>query len=150
MYSEEYLGGAVVAKSSAFLTAAAIGGSVADYGVFAVMEAIEVTRLMFFVSTLVASSTANEVYTFYQRPTSGSASGQVAIGTLTIPTGSTVGQVIYKDVESVKLLPGQDFAIKRTTQGTDGSSVAGAGFIGFKAFMVTEDPRNVAGMVKSV
>src|ERR1700726_3857121 len=129
MYSEELISFAVVPTSNASLTAASIGGSVADYCVWNIMEAICVTRFMFFVKTLVASSTANEVYTLYQRPTSGSISGQVALGTVTIPTGSTVGQVIYKDIESVRLLPGQDLAIKRTTQGTDGSSVAGAGFL---------------------
>lgn len=149
MYSEELISFAIAPTSNASLTAASIGGSVADYAVYNIMEGCQLTRIYFFVKTLVASSTANEVYTFYQRPTSASTSGQVAIGTLTIPTGSTVGQVIYKDVESVKLLPGQDLAIKRTTQGTDGSSVAGAGFLGFKACLDAEDPRNVTLMVKS-
>lgn len=149
MYSEELISFALAPTTNNFLTAAQIGGSVADYQVWNVMEGVTLTRLMFFVKTLVASSTANEVYTFYQRPTSGSTSGQVALGTLTIPTASAVGQVIYKDIESVKLLPGQDLAIKRTTQGTDGSSVAGAGFLGFKAFSNVESPLNVTAMVKS-
>lgn len=149
MYTSEQLGWVLLPTSNAFLTAASIGGSVADYAVWNVVESVSLTRIMWFTKTLVASSTANEIYTFYQRPTSGSTSGQVAIGTLTIPTATAVGKVLYKEIESVILLPGQDLAIKRTTQGTDGSSVAGAGFFGFKYFGTNEDPRSAANMVKS-
>lgn len=148
MYSEEYIGGAIVPKSNASLTAASLV-SAAVYASWAVMEQIQLTRIMLVVSTQTLTGLVAPVVTFWARPTPASSSGEVSLGTLTIPSGSTVGQVIYKDIESIKIPPGYDLCVEVTTAGTDGGSAAGAGFVGFKGFSNPEDPRNVAKMVKS-
>lgn len=149
MYTEEFLAQAIVPQSSAGLTACSLT-STSTYMRYLVMDSIKLTRLMGYVATAVATSTANAVVTYYQRPTFGSTSGEVAIGTLTFPTGSATGKVIYKNVESVSLLAGQELVIKVTTAGTDASAAAGAAFLGFKAMLRPEDPASMSLMVASV
>jgi len=121
--------------------------STGDLIVYNIGEAIELSRIAVLVTTATVSS-GNIVVTVYQRPTYGSTSGQVTIGTLTIPTATTAGSIYYKPVESVRLLPGQQLAFNCSTAAAGGSN-AGAVISMFKAFMTTEDPRNVAAMTLS-
>lgn len=148
-YSEEYLGGCVIPSSTAPLSAQVLT-STGDKASFYLGEAIELSRLEFLVSAAVVAGLTAPVISVYARPTFGSTSGQILIGTLTIPTGTAAGQILYKNVESVKLEPGYTLVFNVSTAATDSGSAAGSGFSMFKAFMITEDPKNVSLMVLSV
>jgi len=149
MYSEEYVTPCLIPSSAAAQTALSLVGGVADYASWYAGEQFILTRLMIIVSTTTATSTANPVVTFYARPTFGSTTGQISIGTITVPTGTAAGAILYKNVESVKIPPGYTLTARLTTQGTDASAAAGAGFVMFKGFVAPEDPRNVSLMVAS-
>lgn len=150
MYSEELISFAVVPSSNASLTALSLVGSTGDYAKWYVMApTIEISRLLLIVSTTTLTGTAAPVVTFYARPTFGSTSGQITLGTITVPSASVAGAIIYKNIESVKIPAGYTIVANLSTAGTDGGSAAGAGFVGFNAFMASEDPRNVAVMVAS-
>ena len=141
-YSEEFISPAVVPTSAP--SSAQSLASVADMLVFNIGESLKLTRIMVEVSTAVVS-TAPAVVTVYQRPTYGSTAGQIAIGTLSIPGGTAAGKILYKNVESVKLVPGQQLAFACTTAATS----SGAGLSMFKGFIVSEVPSNVANMIAS-
>lgn len=148
-YTEEISVGAIAPASAAPYTALSLVGAPAVYSIYNVMSRFKLSRIMLKVSTLVATSTTAAQVSFYQRPTPGSTSGEVLIGTLTIPTGTAVGKVLYKDVESVSLQVGQDLVVKLAVQGADGSSAAGAGFAGFVGMLDPEDARSEANMILS-
>lgn len=149
-YVQEVLGGAVVMKSpTVFATAENLAAATGTYGQYLVMKSIYVTRLEFMVSAAVTAGTGAPVVTFYRRPTMGSDSGRVAIGTITVPNSASVGQVIYKDVTPVLLSPGEEISMARTTQATDGGTAAGQGYYGFVAELKPESPANCTNMVAS-
>lgn len=145
MYSEELLSPCVLPT-----TAPSTAGSLTSTGdilVYNFGEQVVLTRVMLLVSTATVS-TGNIVVTVYQRPTYGSTAGQVTLGTITIPTGVAAGTIYYKNIESVKVPPGSQIAFNVTTAAAGGGA-AGAAFPMFKAFMASEDPRNVTAMVAS-
>lgn len=141
-YSEEYLGGCVL-PTSAPSTAQSLA-STGDILVYNLGEQIELNRIMFEVSVAVVSS-APAVISVYSRPTFGSASGQILIGTLSIPGGTAAGSILYKPVESLKLTQGTQLAFNVSTAATS----SGSGFSMFKAFLTSEDPKNVSAMILS-
>lgn len=149
MYTEEYLGGAIVPQSSAYLTAASLT-STSTYSRYLIMDSIKLTRLLAYVSTTIAANLTLPVLTIYQRPAFGSTVGEVAIGTLTIPNLTAAGKVLYKNVESVSLVAGQELVCKVTTAATDSVSAAGAAFVGFKAILRAEDPTDMPLCIASV
>lgn len=125
---------------------------VASTGVFTewiALKRLVIKRLECVVTTLVASNTAAPVITFRLRPTIASASGQSTIGTLTIPTGSVVGAVIYKDIQNLVVPVGYSIAFDLSTAGTDSGSAAGLGICGFEAVPSPEDRKNESNMVAS-
>lgn len=146
MYSEELLSPCVLPTSAP--TSAQSLTSTGDVLVYNFGEAVVLTRIMLLVSTAVVS-TGSVVVNVYQRPTYGSTAGQVLIGALTIPAGTAAGKIVYKNVESFKILPGQQLAFNVGTAAAGGGA-AGAGFSMFKSFMASEDPRNVVPMIASV
>lgn len=145
MYSEELLHGCVI-PTSAPSTPQSLT-SAADMLVYDVCEQIVLTSIFLQVTTATVS-TGNIVVSVFQRPTYGSSSGQVLIGTLSIPTGVAIGKIYYKPVESVKVVQGSQLAFACSTAAAGGSA-AGAGKCNFKAFMAVEDPKNVSQMVLS-
>lgn len=149
MYTEEVLVGSILPASSAPFTALTLTGAPAVYSVFHIGSRVKVKRIMFKVSTLVANNTIAAQVAFYQRPTPGSTSGEVLLGTLIIPTAAAVGKVIYKDLQSVSLACGQDLVVKLSVTGTDSGTAAGAGFALFEAILDPEDARSEANMVLS-
>jgi hypothetical protein len=62
-----------------------------------VMSQCAVNRLVFTVLTSPTGGTA-PILQFYFRPTPASTSGQVTLGTMTIPDATAIGKVVYKDV----------------------------------------------------
>lgn len=141
MYSEELLHGCVLPTSAP--SSAQSLASVADIMIYNIGEQITVSRIMLQVST--APTVTAPVVSVYARPTYGSSSGQILIGTLTIPVATVAGTIVYKNVESVKIPQGYQLAFSVTT-----AASAGAGYSQFKAFMSSEDPKNVSAMLASV
>lgn len=116
---------------------------------FLAEQSLIVRRLSFQVKTTVVS-TGNVVITAYRRPTPGSATGQVVLGTLSIPTTSAAPNVFYKDIQGVLFNPGDEFAFDVTTAAAGGGA-AGDGYAILE--QVEESPEeafNISNHVLSV
>lgn len=150
MYLEEGVSGAIIRKSNALDTAEVLTAAAAVYGGYLITQRIQVNRVMFYVTVTTASNTQNPVVAFKRRPTYNSASGEVTMGTLTIPTGTAAGKVMYKDIDPFILYPGDEFSFEQTVQATDSGSAAGAGFYAFFYQLDPEVPSNEGDMIKSV
>jgi hypothetical protein len=106
---------------------------------FTVQAQCQVDQLFFAISTSVVSS-GNVVVTFKRRPTLGSTSGEVTIGTLTMPSGAAAGKVYYKAVAPVVCLAGEQIVVEVTTAAAGGSAAGnGQGF-----FDAEQDPETNA------
>lgn len=149
MYGEEVVDKCMVPSSNAFLTAVNLAAATGDYGLLYVGEQVVITRLMLIVTTTLVADTTAPILTFYARPTIGSTTGQVTLGTLTIPDLTAAGKIVYKNIESAKIPQGYTIAVNRSTQAASSGTAAGAGFIMMKGFVAVEDPRNVTLMVAS-
>ena len=97
-----------------------------------VVQRVLIKKLMFVVSTTVSSS-ASAVLTYYWRPNAGSATGQVTLGTITIPTASAAGKVFVNNITPFNGVVGGDIAVSVTTAATS----AGGGFC---SFYLEQDP----------
>lgn len=107
---------------------------------------ILIRRIQCYISTAVVS-TATVVVIFYDRPTGGSSSSQVAIGTLNIVTGQAADTVVYKDVSYV-MAPGHELSVN-VSVATAGGSAAGAGFMQIEAEDAPEAAANLAKLTAS-
>lgn len=67
---------------------------------YAVISACAPNRLVCVITTAASGTTAASVQ-FIARPTPGSSSGQVVLGTVNIPNGASIGQAYYKDITDV-------------------------------------------------
>lgn len=127
----------------------ALSGAGVHTASYVCMEQVLVRSLYAVVTTLVASDTAEAVITIKRRPTYGSATGEVSIGTLTIPDTTAAGKVIYKNVSPVEIQPGDQVVFEITTAATDGSSVAGNVVYGLRISANEEEEANSSDMVLS-
>lgn len=116
---------------------------------FAVMSQIKVTRILALITTLVAADTTAPVITFKRRPTYSSATGEVAIGTLSPQEGDAVGKVRYKDVDPVVCYPGDEIIFQVTTAAADSGAAAGGAVYGVEYEEVDEYVGNQSDMVES-
>lgn len=101
--------------------------SVADILYFPMPMKQVVQRIMALVTTAVVSSAPVSV-AVYSRPTHGSTSGQVLLGTLNIPGGASVGQCYYKDIAD-NLAPvnaGQELVFSVTVAAAGGGAAGAA------------------------
>lgn len=101
------------------------------------------------VNMLVATVTVQMTVTaavidFIYRPIPGSATNQVVLGRITIPTASIIGTQIFKKVTGVECNPGGEIVIELITAAT-----AGAAAFGVVASETTEHTGNVAAMLAS-
>ena len=145
MYTEQSI--AVVPVGTGVLAADVLTAT-GDHGEYVVLSPCSVRRIMAYVSTAVVGPTTAPVVTFRRRPTPGSATGQIDLGTLTVPTGTAVGKVVYKDVSPVKLDVGDSILITVSTAATGGTPAGGA-YYGFELELSPDDPRNQPDMVQS-
>ncbi len=139
--------GTFIRKSNALDTAEVLSAAAAVYGGYLVTKQCKIKRIKFYVTLLVAASTTAPVVEFNRRPTYNSSSGEIALGTLTIPNGAAVGSVYYKDIDPVVLFPGDELSFEHITQAVDASAAAGAGFY---AFEIEEDPEVPANQSKMI
>lgn len=114
---------------------------------FTVLEQCQVSQLYFAISTATVSN-ADIVVAFKRRPTLGSASGEVTIGSLNITTGAAAGRVFYKYVDPVVCAAGEQIVIEVTTAaGGMGAAGNGQGF--FSAQQDPETDANNSDMIES-
>jgi hypothetical protein len=79
-----------------------------------------------------------------RRPTPGSDSGAITIGTLILPVGATIGNVYYKKGLDTKCYPGDEIAI-----GVTAAATAGAATFGFAWSPNWDIPANNSKMIAS-
>lgn len=116
--------------------------STSNLDVFGVFANMRVTRLMALVST-VMNSTGPVVLNFYRRPTHGSATGEVLIGSISISGTAAVGKCYFKDVAGVQVHPGEEVVCKVGTAATTSGKVLS----GLEANEEAEVPANISNMV---
>lgn len=119
-----------------------IGAASANAGELSCFRGCTITRLMFHVTDeVVAGTTTAPTVVFTKRPTPNSATGESVVGTLTIPDGTAVGTMVYKDIATpVSFTPGDALEISHTVGVGDptGQGIANA---------VCEDKPEVPGNV---
>lgn len=140
MYLNRFGGPRLISTAESLASAAVIAR-------FMAMHQVQVKQIAFVVSTATVSS-ANIVVTVKRRPTVGSSSGEVTIGTLSIPTGVAAGKMYYKNVTPVTVAQGEEIVFEVTTAAA-GMGAAGAGYSGFDAEHDPEVPANNSDMVAS-
>lgn len=123
-----------------------IGGSSADAGELSCIKPCRIKRVMFAVTdeAVVGTTTAPTVV-FTKRPTPNSATGESVVATLTIPNGTAVGKVLYKDVD-VGFEVGDALEISHTVGVGD---PAGQGIASCVCEDSPETPENMADMIES-
>jgi hypothetical protein len=70
---------------------------------------------------IVAPTVTVGIAQFKFRPTIGSATGEVVVGTLSFPVGQAIGTVVYKTVDNVKMTPGGELVVSITQVSTAGT-----------------------------
>lgn len=149
-YNERmHVGLALMWRSNAFLTGANLAATAADWAEIHCHHPIQVRRISFGVTTAVTAGTTAPTVTVYRRPTAGSSSGQVLLGTLTIPNAQAAGTVVYKELESVRVKAGEGLAFRVNVQAVDGGTAAGVGFPGALVELDPEVPANQSNMTAS-
>lgn len=136
-------------SSTSHLTAAGLAAAGSDWSVIKVHYPVAIQRFSCFISAGVTAGTTAPQVTLYSRPTSGSTAGQVSLGVLTIPSGSTTGQVIYKDLDSVIVNAGSDLAMVVSRQAGDAGTAAGSGYMGVVVAVSPDVPASQSKMVAS-
>lgn len=77
-------------------------------------------------ATIVVAPTVTAVVANFKfRPTPGSASGEVSLGTLTLPISAPIGNQYYKKIPEYKALPGGELVVDITTASTAGEACFG-------------------------
>lgn len=126
-----------------------VSAAVAVHGEWLVAQKLQITRIMFYVTTAIAASVTPPQVAFKKRIIQGSASGGSTIGTLILPDLTAAGKVVYKDVTPVALEVGDVLCLEHTVQAVDGSSAAGVGYYMWECQLSPEYKANQADMVAS-
>lgn len=108
---------------------------------------IKVKRIMLKITAATVSS-GNIVVVAKKRPTIGSATGEVTIGTITIPTAIAANVIYYKDVTGVVCAQGDEICFDVTTAAAGGGN-AGSALPMIEAEEDPETPANNSNMVAS-
>lgn len=137
-YPQELLAGALVRQSSAFDTAQSITAAAAVYGSYVAHYPFMVQRYTFQLTAAASDITSSVVA--LQKVTVANVTSEIT--TITIPTGTAVGKVLYKDFTPVKIGVGDKLQYKLKTQGGLGGTPAGAGFHGFLGQLAPEFAAN--------
>lgn len=111
---------------------------------YAVINQFAPSRLQAVVTTAVSGASAGSLQAIY-RPTPGSATNQVVLGTLNFTSGQAIGTCVYKDITDVGNLcaPGGQIVFNVSTLATNaGAVVAG--------FDITDSPVNFKALSNCV
>lgn len=142
MYTEKDLLGSVIPLGTGVLGAEALTAA-AVHGEYLFLKRAKVRRLMFYVTTAPDAAVTLE---FNLRPTAGSATGEVALGTLVIPSGTAAGKIVYKDIDPEVLSAGHGLSFE--VLAVNGAT-AGAGYYGFEIEPDYENALNESDMIAS-
>lgn len=98
------------------------------------------------ISATITVVTATEIITltFKYRPTPGSATNEVTIGTLTLPIGAAVGKVYWKKGLNYLVEPGGEVVVQSA-----GASATGSAVMGLLVEPQWELPENLAAGIES-
>lgn len=116
-----------------------------DKALCRVMGPCEAVRIGFLVTTALTTTAA--VVDFDKRVTPGSDTGRVdqGVGRVTAPAAAqAVGKMIHKEVNSVKLVPGEEVVFEVVTAPAEGAVIPY-----MEVIPIPEEPVNLANMVKS-
>lgn len=151
-YPEQMSYNSTILRAGTATTAANLAATAAQWVGFAVFTPIMVTRMKFIVTTKVTAGTTAPKVSVIRRPTLGSSSGAVTIGTATIPTNAAVGSVFVLDIvygsgtSNKYLNAGEELSFEVTTQAVDGGTAAGAGYIAVEHENVIDQAANQTNM----
>lgn len=124
-----------------------IGATGANAGELSCVVPCQVVQLQFHVTDeVVAGTTTAPTVIFTKRPTPNSATGEEAIGTLTIPDGTAVGAVIYKNITPVHFDIGDCLEISHTV---GVGSPTGQGIAAAVCSHSPEEPGNMTSVTAS-
>lgn len=122
-------------------------GSAAVINQFVCQNAVMLEFIGFLVSTATVSS-GNIVVAVKKRPTVGSATGEVLIANITIPSGVAAGKRYGKMISPVQFQLGDVISFEVTTASAGGGA-AGAGYAMVGVNFSPESLANNASFVKS-
>lgn len=134
-------------KSLALLAAATvvvdgevdIGAASGDHGELLCFKQCRVKRFAFMLTSEAASGTTTApTVIFTKRPTPLSATNESVVCTLTIPSGTAIGKVVYKDISPVSFVPGDSIKVSWTV------GVGTPTGIGMYWFEYEDDPETAA------
>jgi len=125
-----------------------IGAASADAGELSCSVPCVVQQLQFHVTDEAASGTTTApTVIFTKRPTPNSATSEAVVGTLTIPSGTAVGAVIYKELSSPVAFDVGDVMEISHTVGV--GTPTGQGIAAFVCSSNPEVPANMSDMSAS-
>lgn len=120
--------------------------SAAVHGGYVITKRCKIRKIGFVVEVAIANDAVAAVVEFNRRPTIASASGEVAIGTLTLTDGAAAGATFVKEVDPVVMEVGDELSLEVATAGTDGTSAAGQGYY----FVIADEDQEVSGNESNV
>ena len=129
MYVDNVGVGQLVPSKSASVAPGSLTAA-ADIAEYVALGPVELVRLA--ASIVVAPTVTATVITVYRRSGPNVTAGQATIATLTLPVGTAIGSVVYKDINQFRLAAGEALAFAVTTTSTAGSAVCG--------FIAQDDP----------
>lgn len=139
---------AVVGTETKPLCAIDIGAANATHGEFVCVVPCVIRHAKFSVTLENVVGTTTAPYVVLTKYTTPGAGGTASvIGTITVPTGKTIGQVVYKEDLNVACAVGDVVQIKHII-GT-GGSVAGQGSVDWFCEIDPENPANNSDMAES-
>jgi hypothetical protein len=109
---------------------------------YAGLQPFKVTDLT--AQVVTTFDTADTVLTVTRRPTPGSGTGAVTIGTLTIPNAAAAPNVYYKEFDPVTISPGEEIVIS-----TDGGTTNGTAILRLGSRPAWEHPSNNSKLIAS-
>lgn len=149
MYTQEVSNGSLVPNGSGVLAADDLTAAPGVHGEWVVAMGAKIKRLMFIVTQVVLAGTTAPVVRFSKRLVPGSDTGAVVLGTLTIPSGTAVGMVLWKDIDPVDLLPGNAIKVENTVSTVDPGADTGQGLYAFECELDPETAANESNMLES-
>lgn len=141
--------GALTPEGTAVIAAENAAAAVAVHGSFLVEKQCRIKAVYFYVSIVCLAGTTAPVVRFLRRPTYGSTTGQVVLGTITIPSGTAAGKVMYKLITPTTLFPGETLTFEHTVQAADPGTPTCSGYYGFEVELDPEVPANQPNLVLS-
>lgn len=137
-----------VPRGTAPLGIEAIDAAAAVHGGLVCVRRCAVKQLQFILETDVVATTTAPVVEFNRRPTIASSSGEIQLGTVTLPNAATLGSVYYKNISPVVFEVGDELSFELLTQAV-GGTIAGDGYYNVLCIADPEVPGNESNMIAS-